>query len=144
MRIPMLVGLAGLLMVTNAAAQDVSWDYVKGTDFTRFRTYAWTAGHPDALVAYYAGFEKNLALNEIGSGWGGPHFGGTFTNRARVEEITVGSIIVDIIDANARSIVWRGTASKDLDVHAKPKDRDKQVNKAMRKLFTHYPGDDGR
>ncbi len=174
MRIPTLVSLAGLLLVTSAAAQDVSWDFAKGTDFTRLRTYAWTTGHPladqmnhqrivhaieaqlaakgftkvdpgehpDALVAYYAGFEKNLALNELGSGWGGPHFGGTWTNRARVEAIVVGSLIVDIIDANARTIVWRGTVSKDIDVHAKPKDRDKQVNKAVEKLFKHYPGDD--
>src|SRR5690606_36340475 len=103
MRIPMLVGLAGLLMVTSAAAQDVSWDYAKGTDLARLESYAWTTGHPladqmnhqrivsaieaqlaakgftkvdpadhpDALVAYYAGFERNLAVNEIGTGWGG-------------------------------------------------------------------------
>ncbi|HEX2418599.1 MAG TPA: DUF4136 domain-containing protein, partial [Micromonosporaceae bacterium] len=99
MRIPMLVNLAGLLIATSAAAQDVTWDYAKGTDFTRLKTYAWTTGqslpdpmnhqrivsaieaqlvakgftkvdsaaHPDALVAYYAGFAKNFAINEFGS-----------------------------------------------------------------------------
>ena len=171
MRIPMLVGLAGLLMATSAVAQDVTWDYAKGTDFTRLKTYAWTAGqpladplnhqrivsaidaqlaasgfakvdsaeHPDALVAYYAGFAKNFAINEFGSGWGGPHFG-SFTNRARLEEITVGSLVVDIIDASSSTIVWRGMASKDIDVHAKPGTRDKQVNRAVEKLFKHYPG----
>jgi Domain of unknown function (DUF4136) len=172
MRIPMLVGLAGLLLATSAAAQDVTWDYAKGTDFTRLKTYAWTAGqpladplnhqrivsaieaqlaakgftkvdsaeHPDALVAYYAGFAKNFALNEIGSGWGGLHFAGTWTNRARVEEIVVGSMIVDIVDASSSAIVWRGMASKDIDVHAKPGTRDKQVNRAVEKMFRHYPG----
>jgi len=171
MRIPTLV-LAGVMMAASAAAQDVSWDYAKGTDFTRFKTYAWTAGnplpdplnhqrivsaieaqlaakgftkvdpaeHPDALVAYHAGFAKNFALNEFGSGWGGFHFGGTWTNRARVEEITVGGLIVDIVDAKADNIVWRGMASKDIDVHAKPGTRDKQVNRAVEKMFRHYPG----
>ena len=159
-------------MGTTAAAQDVAWDYAKGTDFTRLKTYAWTAGHPlpdplnhqrivsaieaqlaakgftrvnpaeqpDALVAYHAGFSRNFAVNEFGSGWAGFHLGGTFTNRARLEEITVGSLIVDIIDAKANAIVWRGTASKDIDVHAKPGTRDKQVNRAVEKMFRHYPG----
>jgi hypothetical protein len=46
MRIAMVVGLAGVIVATSAAAQDVTWDYAKGTDFTRLKTYAWTAGHP--------------------------------------------------------------------------------------------------
>jgi hypothetical protein len=172
MRITLLAGLAGMMVVSSAAAQDVSWDYAKGTDFTRLKTYAWTAGHPlpdplnhqrivgaieaqlatkgftkvdpadhpDALVAYHAGLARNFALAEFGSGWGGFHFGGTWTRRARVEEITVGSLVVDIVDAASGTIVWRGTASKDIDLNAKPATRDKQVNRAMKKLFKHYPG----
>jgi hypothetical protein len=172
MRIAMVVGLAGVIVATSAAAQDVTWDYAKGTDFTRLKTYAWTAGHPltdpmnhqrivsaveaqltakgfskvdtaehpDALVAYHANFAKNFALDEFGSGWGSPPFGGTWTKRARLEEIMVGSLVVDIVDAKSGNIVWRGAASKDIDVHAKPATRDKQVNKAVEKLFRHYPG----
>ena len=172
MRMSMLVGLTAVMLATSAAAQDVTWDYAKGTDFSRLKTYAWTAGHPladplndqrvvsaieaqlaakgftkvdpaehpDALVAYHADLAKNLALDEFGSGLGGLPFGGTWTRRARVEEIVVGSLVVDIIDAGSRTIVWRGTASKDIDVHAKPEDRDKQVNRAVEKLFRHYPG----
>jgi hypothetical protein len=173
MRMSMLVGLMAVMLATSAAAQDVTWDYAKGTDFSRLKTYAWITGHPltdplnhqrvvsaieaqlaakgftkvnsaehpDALVAYHANFEKNFALDEFGSGLGGfPHFGGTWTRQARIEEITVGSLIVDIVDAKANNIVWRGMASKDIDVHAKPKDRDKQVNRAVEKMFRHYPG----
>ena len=46
MRMSMLVGLAALMVATSAAAQDVTWDYAKGTDFSRLKTYAWTIGHP--------------------------------------------------------------------------------------------------
>jgi hypothetical protein len=156
MRIPMLVVLAGVMVATSAAAQDVTWDYAKGTDFTRFKTYAWTAGHPladplndrrvvsaieaqlaakgftrvdpaehpDALVAHLANFAREFALDEFGSGWGGFHFGGTWTRQARIEQIVVGSLMVDIIDAGSSTIVWRGTASKDIDIRAKPATRD--------------------
>ena len=172
MRIPTLMSLAVLMMVaTRAMAQDVTWDYAKGTDFTRLKTYAWTAGHPlpdpmndqrivsaieaqlaakgftkvdasdqvDALVAYHAALAKDFALNEFGSG-GGFFFGGTWTNRARLEEITVGSLVVDVVDARSGNIIWRGIATKDIDLNAKPASRDKQVNSAMTKLFKHYPG----
>ena len=172
MRMSMLEGLAAVMVATSAAAQDVTWDYAKGTDFSRLKTYAWTTGHPlldplnhrrivgaievqlaakgftkvdstehpDALVAYHANFEKNFALDEFGSGFGGFPFGGTWTRQARIEEIVVGSLVVDLIDAGSRTIVWRGTVSKDIDVHAKPADRDKHVNRAVEKLFRRYPG----
>jgi hypothetical protein len=172
MRIPTLVGLAGLILATHAAAQDVTYDYAKGTDFARLKTYAWTTGHavndplnhqrvmsaiesqlaakgfikvemsanPDALVAYHASFAKNLEVNGFSSGWGGYRYGPGQTNRARVEEIVVGTLIVDIVDAKTSTIVWRGIASKDIDVDARPEQRDKQVNKAAEKLFKNYPG----
>ncbi len=54
--------------------------------------------------------------------------------------MVVGSLVIDIVDARSGTIVWRGTASKDIDIHAKPETRDKQVNRAVKKLFNHYPG----
>jgi hypothetical protein len=35
--------------------------------------------------------------------------------------------------------VWRGTATKDIDVNAKPDKRDKSITKAAEKLFKNYP-----
>jgi hypothetical protein len=172
MRIQTLAAVTGLVLATNAAAQDVTYDYAKGTDFARFKTYAWTTGHvvndpishqrivtaietqlaakgftkvemsanPDALVAYHASFARNLEINGFSSGWGDYRFGPDRTARARVEEIVVGTLIVDIVDAQSSTIVWRGYASKDIDFDAKPESRDKQVNKAVEKLFKNYPG----
>jgi hypothetical protein len=172
MRLPTALALAGLMVATRATAQEVSWDYAKGTDFTRFKTYAWTDGHPlpdplidqrivgaieaqlgakgftkvaaigepDALVAYHAGISTDHEISELGSGWGGFHFGGTWSRRIQVQKIMVGTVVVDLIDAKANTIVWRGTVSRSIDPDAKPQERDKQVTKAMKKLFTHYPG----
>ena len=65
---------------------------------------------------------------------------GTWDFRARVHDVLVGTLILDIIDASSNTIVWRGVASKQIDPHAKPETGDKQVNKAVEKLFQHYPG----
>lgn len=94
---------------------------------------------PDVLVAYHASFEKDLQITGFGSGWGGYRFGGTRSASARAEEILVGTMVIDIVDAETKNIVWRGTATKDIDVNAKPDKRDKNITKTAEKLFKHYP-----
>lgn len=94
-----------------------------------------TSANPDVLVAYHATFDSNVQIT--GTGWGGPRFGGV--RSATAEEIPVGTLAVDVIDAHAKSIVWRGMATKELDPKAKPEKRDKNINKAAEKLFKNYP-----
>jgi hypothetical protein len=153
------------LLSTFAFAQSVSYDFDRSANFAKFRTYSWAAGtnvndtlnhnrivaaidqqmalhgftkvesNPDVLVAYHASFDTNVQIT--GTGWGGPRFGGL--RSATAEEIPVGTLAVDVIDAHAKSIVWRGIATKELDPKAKPEKRDKNINKAAEKLFKNYP-----
>jgi hypothetical protein len=95
--------------------------------------------HPDVLVAYHASFDKNLQINAYGSGFGGPRFGGLRTGTATTQEILTGTLVVDVLDANTKSIVWRGMATGDLDTSASPEKREKNINKAGQKLFKNYP-----
>jgi hypothetical protein len=94
---------------------------------------------PDVLIAYHASFDKDLQINGFGSGWGGYRFGGTRSGSFRAEEILVGTMVIDIVDADTNNIVWRGTATKDIDVNAKPEKRDENITKTAEKLFKHYP-----
>ena len=48
-------------------------------------------------------------------------------------------MVIDMVDAKTSTIVWRGTATKDIDVNAKPDKRDKNIAKTAQKLFKHYP-----
>ncbi len=94
----------------------------------------------DVLVAYHATFDRNLQINGFSSGWGGYRYaGGTRSGTARTEQILTGTLIVDMVHAATKTIVWRGVASKDIDVNAKPEKRDKSINKAAEKLFKNYP-----
>ena len=92
--------------------------------------------HPDVLVSYHASFDRDLQIKAFGMGWG-PIAGRSGT--ARVEEITVGTLAIDIVNASTRALVWRAMASKDLDPNAKPEKRDKNIDKAAQKLFQTYP-----
>jgi hypothetical protein len=163
------------LMVTVLAAvtfaQKTTFDFDRGANFARYRTYAWTEGspvgdrfvdqritdaverhlalkglvratpgnRPDMLVAYHANFDRNLQVNAFGTGWGGYRYGGSRSGSARVEEILVGTIVVDLVDAATTDLVWRGMATGDVDVDAKPEKRDQNIDRAAAKIFKNYP-----
>ena len=50
----------------------------------------------------------------------------------------VGTLAIDMIDAQTRNIVWRGVASRELDARASP-EKEKGINKAAEKIFKNYP-----
>jgi hypothetical protein len=97
------------------------------------------SARPDVLVAYHASFDRDLEIVGFASGWGGYRFGGTRSGSARAEEILVGTLAVDIVNASSKTILWRAMASKDIDVKASPEKREKNIIKTVDKLFSHYP-----
>ena len=98
-----------------------------------------TSTNPDLLVAYHATFDRDLQISGFASGWGGYRFGATRSGTARAEEILIGTLAVDVMDARTKTIVWRGIASKDIDVKASPEKREKNINRTAEKLFKNYP-----
>ena len=160
-----------VLMGAVALAQNVTYDFDRAADFSRFRTYAWVRGTvltdeinhdrvvnainaqlagkglmqveagetPDVLVAYHASFDRDLQVTGFSSGWGPYRFGANQTGIARTEEILTGTLAIDIVDARTNTIVWRGMASKDIDVKASPDKRERNINRAAERLLKHFP-----
>ena len=94
---------------------------------------------PDVLVAYHARFDKNLEINGFGNGVGGPRFGASRSGHATVDEVTTGTLVVDLMDPKSKAVIWSGIATKELDAKAKPEKKDKNANKAAEKIFSNYP-----
>jgi hypothetical protein len=95
--------------------------------------------NPDLYVAYHAAFDRDLQITGFGSGWSGFRLPGSYSGSARAEEILKGMLLVDVMDTRTRVIVWRGIAAKDIDVNAKPDEREKNINKTAEKMFKNYP-----
>jgi hypothetical protein len=164
-----LLWIAALvLLARGAAAQDVNYDYDRHANFSAFRTYAWAGGtnladdlnharivaavdrqlaakglarvdstaNPDVLVVYRVGLHQDLEINGYDTRWGLPAGGPSW---ARLERVPVGTLAVGIIDAKTRSMVYRAAATTDLDPGASPEKWDNKVNKAVAKMFNHYP-----
>ena len=107
--------------------------------------------NPDVYVVYHVAFDKQKDISTFSSGygggygpygygWGGGWAGGSSTTTVR--DILVGTLVIDMIDAKKGKgeMAWRGMATKEgIDVQAKPDKRDKNIAKAVQKIFKNYP-----
>lgn len=94
---------------------------------------------PDVLVAYHAAFAHDLEVHAMSSGWAGYRFAPGRTGSARVRQVLLGTLVVDVIDARTGSTIWRGMVSREIDVEASPEKRERNIGRATEKLFTKYP-----
>jgi len=103
----------------------------------------------DLFVGYQAavGEEKQFTSYSTdwgyGGGWyrGGWYGGGmgSTTTTGSTSTIYVGQVAVDMYDSANHDLVWRGVASKTINPKAKPDKQQKNLTKAMTKLFKNYP-----
>lgn len=90
------------------------------------------------------GSEKQFTSYNMG-GWGygpgwyrGGWYGGGMTT-GQTSTIYTGALVIDMYNPSGHDLIWRGVASKTLDPKAKPEKREKNLNKALTKLFKNYP-----
>jgi len=103
----------------------------------------------DLLIAYQGAVGEEKQFSSYNSSWGyGPGWGGggwygggasSGWTTGQTSTIYVGQIAIDMYDSANKDLVWRGEVSKTLDPKAKPDKQEKNLNKAMAKLFKKYP-----
>jgi len=105
-------------------------------------------GDADLVVDYQAAVNQEKEFSSytsgFGPGWGygygwGGGWGGSSITTGQTTTIHVGSIGFDMYDSAKQQLVWRGMVSKTLDAKAKPEKAQKNLNKAVAKLFKNYP-----
>jgi hypothetical protein len=112
------------------------------------------ADSPDLYVCYQAAVSQEKQWNSYstdmgGGGWGygrwggwggyGGYGGGMSTTTTTSSTINIGTINVDLYDVAAKNQIWRGAASKTLGSGKDPAKVNKNLNKAMAKMFKNYP-----
>jgi hypothetical protein len=89
-----------------------------------------TTQQQQTLNTFYDGF---------GGGWGWRGFGGGGFGDATTTTQTykVGTLVVDLFDAHAKTLIWRGSAS---DTLSDKSDKNiKNLDKGVQKMFDHFP-----
>jgi uncharacterized protein DUF4136 len=103
----------------------------------------------DLIVTYQAAVNQQREWNSYSTGgdmwgygrwggWGG-YGGGMSTTRTTESTINVGTLNVDIYDVALKEQIWRGAATKTLGSGKDPEKVQKNLGKAMAKLFKKYP-----
>jgi len=100
----------------------------------------------DLIVGYQATISQEKQFDSIGLG--GPRGLGPWSDwgnsRVTSSTIDIGKLTIGLFDPATKQLVWRGSASKTLDIK---KDSDKNyrnLEKAMAKLFRNYPPGAGK
>lgn len=162
--LPAVLCLSGVI-----SAQKVTYNYDRGADFSRYRTYQWVqmsgAQAPNQLLDQQIrrAVDEELAQKglvrsdsnpdllvayqtavrpqqEINT-WGdaSPWGWGTGMAQTTVTTVEVGTLVLDMYDPAQRQLVWRGSATKTLDPSSDPDKNYKNLQKAVDKLLKHYP-----
>ena len=97
----------------------------------------------DLLVGYQAGISQEKQFDSFGSGgWSGPFglgWGNWGDTRVTSSTIDIGKLVIGLFDPATKQLVWRGSASKTLDIKKDPDKNYRNLEKAMAKLFKNYP-----
>lgn len=162
--------LAAMLMVcSTASSQDVRFNAMPGTDFSKYHSYKWVeiegGSHPNQIVDaqikqaidsqlaakgltkvdndnadLYVGYQ--IAVDQQKQ-WNAYGMGGGIRwggmATATSTTINVGTLVLDMYDPATKQLVWTGSATKTLDPSSNQEKNQKNLDKAMQKLLKSFP-----
>ena len=97
--------------------------------------------HPDVYVTTHRTFQTEYygyGWPGWGSGYGYGYWGYGYGSYY-LEPIVVGTLVVDIADAETGELMWRGLSERDMHPTSSPEHRLKRINKEVYKIFKKYP-----
>jgi hypothetical protein len=164
-----LVLVAALVLSGTAFAQQTTYNFDRGTDFSKFKTYKWVpidgAQHPDQItggnitsiidgllaskglvkqendpVDLFVGYGTTTQNQQMITGYGGG-IGFRFggMGMAETSTITNGTILVDLYNPAGKLLVWRGTVTETLDPSSNADKNYNKLKSALTKLMKNYP-----
>ena len=116
-------------------------DRIKEAVNTALAAKGWTqvpSGGNVAIVAIEM-TKNQQTLNTFYDGFGGGwRWGGGFGNATTTtDNYKVGTLVVDLFDANSKKLIWRGSSSDTLS--SKSDKNIKNLDKGVEKMFDHFP-----
>jgi hypothetical protein len=166
-RVLVAVSLA-LLAGAALSAQNVTYNFMPGTDFAKYHTYKWVpiegGSHPNQIAdaQIKSAVDSQLAAKGLTKTdgdnadlligyqvavdkekqWNAYSMGGArFGGMESATNSTInnGSLVLDMYDPTSKQLVWTGTATKTLNPSGNQEKNQKNLDKAMAKLLKNYP-----
>jgi len=162
-----LVALLVLLTAGTVAAQQVTYNFMPGTDFSKYHTYKWieiSGGiHPNQIVDQeirdaannvlqskgftlaqgnaqadlYVGYQCAVDQEKQWNAWGMRGLGGM--GQATSSTIQNGTLVMDFYDPTSQQLIWSGRATKTLNPSGNQQKDMERLNGSMKKLLKNFP-----
>jgi hypothetical protein len=93
----------------------------------------------DVSVAAYGATHTEQNLNTFYTGLGGGWFWGGLDGEAEttVQNVPVGTLMVDMFNSQDKKLIWRASSSETLS--NKPEKNEKKLDSAVDDMFKHFP-----
>ena len=145
--------------ISCSTVHHVSYDYDRGADFTRLKTYSWLPLKPeDQISESIEELIHNVVNNQLGSkGYKlvskNPDFsivakvgtkdeywyGSGYYGYRYAHKIEAGTLLLDFVNNREYRLIWRSEAVAVLDFSYSSEKLDKLVSKAVEKIFKEFP-----
>jgi hypothetical protein len=156
-----------MLMTIPSVAQQVKTDYDRKANFNQYKTYSWSSvktkdtllvdriksavnsalaakgltqvdsGGDLSIVAMEITKEQQTLNTFYDGGFGGWRWGGFGNATTTTDTYKVGTLVVDLFDAQSKELAFRGSSSGTLSSNS---DKNiKNLNKGVEKMFKHFP-----
>ncbi len=108
-------------------------------------------GDGDLQLGYQVSVDQQQQMNTMGTNWGaGPMWRGGYggmgmggigmsSSTTTVNNINVGTFVLDMYDVKAHRLVWRGSATRTMSNSTNAKKKAKRIDKGVSKLLKNYP-----
>jgi Domain of unknown function (DUF4136) len=161
----MTLGFVVFCATVTVLAQDVQYNYDRDADFSAYKTYQWVEhngrldnqlvdkdirraidgelsekglhrveSNGDLHIQYQTAVDRERQVNAwtMGPRWSG-------MARANTSTIEVGTLLVNVYDPAKKQLIWRGSATKSLDIKKDPDKNYKNLEKCVVKLLRNFP-----
>jgi len=94
---------------------------------------------PDLLVVYHIGTQEKIQVTDWGYRYS-DYYWGYGGRQIDVYQFTEGSLVIDLVDAESTSLVWRGTGTGVVDQSQKsPEEMQARANEVINKIMKSFP-----
>jgi hypothetical protein len=95
-------------------------------------------GSPDFYVAYHVGV-KDMMKGSSTQNYIGDRVHGTYTTISDIQPYKEGTLLVDIVDAASKQLVWQASALAEIDPGMTPEERDERISGIVHAMLSQFP-----
>lgn len=94
---------------------------------------------PDVFVIYHVGSEEKIQVTDWGYRYS-DYYWGYGGRQIDVHQYTEGMLVIDVVDAETKNLVWRGIGQKVIDqTQRSPEEVQERIDGIVNKIMASYP-----